>query len=125
MANARKILIVDDDTDLRDTLVEQLSLHDEFEASAVDTAPKVPLQPKEYLAKYAAIACAPPSQFGWGSTLGCAECHDHKFDPFLARDFYSMKAFFADIKETGLVPDAARRRGARCSRCPRFHSKTI
>jgi DNA-binding response OmpR family regulator len=40
MANARKILIVDDDTDLRDTLVEQLSLHDEFEASAVDTGAK-------------------------------------------------------------------------------------
>jgi len=31
MANARQDLIVDDDTDLRDTLVEQLSLHDEFE----------------------------------------------------------------------------------------------
>ena len=40
MANARKILIVDDDTDLRDTLVEQLSLHEEFEASAVDTGTK-------------------------------------------------------------------------------------
>src|SRR6201982_1353749 len=40
MANARKILIVDDDVDLRDTLVEQLSLHDEFEASAVDTGAK-------------------------------------------------------------------------------------
>ena len=40
MPNARKILIVDDDTDLRDTLVEQLSLHDEFEASAVDTGTK-------------------------------------------------------------------------------------
>ena len=40
MANARKILIVDDDTDLRDTLMEQLSLHDEFEAQAVDTGAK-------------------------------------------------------------------------------------
>src|ERR1700749_2897050 len=40
MANARKILIVDDDNDLRDTLVEQLSLHEEFEASAVDTGAK-------------------------------------------------------------------------------------
>ena len=43
-----------------------------------------------------------------GSTLGCAECPDHKFDPFTQRDFYSMKAFFADLKETGLVPDRGR-----------------
>ncbi len=40
MPTARKILIVDDDSDLRDTLMEQLSLHDEFEASAVDTGAK-------------------------------------------------------------------------------------
>lgn len=40
MANARKILIVDDDTDLRETLVEQFSLHDEFEAFSVDTGAK-------------------------------------------------------------------------------------
>jgi hypothetical protein len=39
------------------------------------------------------------------TSAGCAECHDHKFDPFTSRDFYSMEAFFADIKETGLVPD--------------------
>src|SRR5688572_28595429 len=38
MANARKILIVDDDTELRDALVEQLALHDEFVAEAVDNA---------------------------------------------------------------------------------------
>ena len=46
MANARKILIVDDDTDLRDALVEQLSLHEEFEASAVDTGAKGALAAK-------------------------------------------------------------------------------
>ena len=40
MATARRILIVDDDAELRDALVEQLSLHDEFEAIAVDTGAK-------------------------------------------------------------------------------------
>ncbi|KQW19453.1 two-component system response regulator [Afipia sp. Root123D2] len=40
MANARKILIVDDDNDLREALMEQLSLHEEFEASAADTGAK-------------------------------------------------------------------------------------
>ncbi|MDQ2774374.1 MAG: DUF1549 and DUF1553 domain-containing protein, partial [Acidobacteriota bacterium] len=39
------------------------------------------------------------------STMGCSECHNHKFDPILTKDFYAMKAFFADVKETGLVPD--------------------
>ena len=63
------------------------------------------LQPKEYLAKYAADRVRTASAVWLGSTLGCAECHDHKFDPFTAKDFYSMKAFFADIRETGLVPD--------------------
>ena len=40
MTNARKILIVDDDAELRDALVEQLALHEEFEASAADTGSK-------------------------------------------------------------------------------------
>jgi CheY-like chemotaxis protein len=38
MANARKILVVDDDAELREALVEQLALHEEFETSAVETA---------------------------------------------------------------------------------------
>lgn len=66
------------------------------------------IQPKEYLAKYGADRVRTLSAVWLGSTMGCAECHDHKFDPFAARDFYSMKAFFADIKETGLVPDRGR-----------------
>ena len=40
MSNARKILIVDDDTELREALVEQLALHEEFDATSVDTATK-------------------------------------------------------------------------------------
>ncbi len=66
------------------------------------------LQPKEYLAKYAADRVRTTSGVWLGATMGCAECHDHKFDPILTKDFYSMKAFFADIKETGQVPDRGR-----------------
>jgi DNA-binding response OmpR family regulator len=40
MATSRKILIVDDDADMRSTLVEQLALHEEFEAIAVETGAK-------------------------------------------------------------------------------------
>ena len=40
MPNTRKILIVDDDADMRGTLVEQLALHDEFEAAAVESGAK-------------------------------------------------------------------------------------
>ena len=33
-----------------------------------------------------------------GITLGCARCHDHKFDPFPARDYYSMVAIFNPLQ---------------------------
>ncbi|MGP0066086.1 MAG: PSD1 and planctomycete cytochrome C domain-containing protein [Isosphaeraceae bacterium] len=57
-------------------------------------------QPKEYMAKYAADRVRNVSTVWMGTTLGCAECHDHKFDPFATREFYSLGAFFADISET-------------------------
>ncbi|MCH1497633.1 MAG: DUF1549 domain-containing protein, partial [Akkermansiaceae bacterium] len=33
-----------------------------------------------------------------GMTIGCARCHDHKFDPITQRDYYSMQAIFAGVK---------------------------
>ena len=71
-------------------------------------SPEGGLQPKEYLAKYAADRVRTVSTVWMGSTLGCAECHDHKFDPFTSKDFYSFKAFFADILEEGRAPDVGR-----------------
>ncbi|MCE9547245.1 MAG: DUF1553 domain-containing protein [Planctomycetia bacterium] len=56
-------------------------------------------QPKEYMAKYASDRVRNASTVWLGSTFGCAECHDHKFDPYLTRDFYRFEAFFADIDE--------------------------
>ena len=56
-------------------------------------------QPKEYTAKYAADRTRNTATAFLGATLGCAECHDHKYDPYKMRDFYSFAAFFADVKE--------------------------
>ncbi len=63
-------------------------------------------QDKEYLAKYSADRVRNASSVWLGSTLGCAECHDHKYDPFKQKDFYSFAAFFGDVTETGIFPGA-------------------
>jgi hypothetical protein len=63
-------------------------------------------QDKEYHAKYAADRVRATSGAWLGSTLGCAECHDHKFDPFTTRDFYAFAAFFADVQERGIYHGA-------------------
>jgi hypothetical protein len=57
------------------------------------------VQAKEYLAIYAADRVRNLSAVWMGATVGCAQCHDHKFDPFTAKDFYSLAAFFADVDE--------------------------
>jgi hypothetical protein len=59
-------------------------------------------QAKEYTAKYAADRVRNVSTVWLGATMGCAECHDHKFDPYTQRDFYSLAAFFADIQEAAV-----------------------
>lgn len=59
------------------------------------------VQAKEYLAKYSADRVRNLSTVWLGLTMGCAECHDHKFDPYTQKDFYSLAAFFADVTEKG------------------------
>ncbi|MGE3803209.1 MAG: DUF1549 and DUF1553 domain-containing protein [Gemmataceae bacterium] len=56
-------------------------------------------QPKEYAAKYAADRVRNTASIFLGATMGCAECHDHKFDPYTQKDFYSFASFFADLQE--------------------------
>src|SRR4029077_8214865 len=56
-------------------------------------------QPKDYEARMLTDRVRAIGTAWLGQTTGCAQCHDHKFDPFTARDFYSLGAFFADLQE--------------------------
>ena len=40
-----------------------------------------------------------------GLTMGCARCHDHKFDPIPQKDFYRFFAFFNSINEKGVYTE--------------------
>ncbi len=56
-------------------------------------------QPKDYEARMVADRVRAIGTAWLGQTTGCAQCHDHKFDPITQRDFYALGAFFADVKE--------------------------
>lgn len=62
-------------------------------------------QPKEYLAKYQGDRVRTIGNAWLGSGMTCCECHDHKYDPLTMRDFYSISAFFADVKQWGVYAD--------------------
>ena len=57
------------------------------------------VQAKEYRAIYAADRVRNLSAVWMAATVGCAQCHDHKYDPYTIRDFYALSAFFADIDD--------------------------
>ncbi len=56
-------------------------------------------QPKDYEARMLTDRVRAVGAVWLGQTTGCAQCHDHKFDPFTMKDFYALGAFFADIQE--------------------------
>jgi mono/diheme cytochrome c family protein len=60
------------------------------------------VDPEEYLTKYQVDRVSTTAQVWLGSTLGCAECHDHKYDPLTQKEFYQFYAFFNSIPEKGL-----------------------
>jgi mono/diheme cytochrome c family protein len=57
---------------------------------------------EEYLTKYIGDRVSTTSTVFLGVTMACAECHDHKYDPFTQKDFYRFYAFFNGIAEQGL-----------------------
>ncbi len=57
---------------------------------------------EEFLAEYTADRVETTAAVWLGQTFNCCRCHDHKYDPFTAKDFYSLKAFFHNVPEQGI-----------------------
>ena len=62
------------------------------------------IQPKEYTAIYDADRVRNFGQAFMGATTGCAQCHDHKYDPYTAKDFYALAAFFGQMDDLWHLP---------------------
>jgi hypothetical protein len=58
--------------------------------------------PEEYQNEYVVDRVETTSVAWMGVTLGCARCHDHKYDPFKQKEFYQFYSFFNTISEKGL-----------------------
>ena len=58
--------------------------------------------PEEYQVEYVADRVDTTANVFMGLTVGCARCHDHKFDPISQKDYYRFFAFFNTIAEKGL-----------------------
>jgi hypothetical protein len=58
--------------------------------------------PEEYQVEYMVDRVNTTSTVWMGLTMGCARCHDHKYDPIRQREFYQFSAFFNTISEKGL-----------------------
>lgn len=58
--------------------------------------------PEENLTNYAADRVKTTSEVFLGLTMGCAQCHDHKYDPISQKEYYQFFAFFNELSDKGL-----------------------
>ena len=58
--------------------------------------------PEEYLVEYVADRVETTANVWMGLTMGCARCHDHKYDPISQKEYYRFFAFFNNVAEKGL-----------------------
>jgi hypothetical protein len=58
---------------------------------------------EEFRVDYVADRTETTSTVWLGLTVGCARCHDHKFDPIKQKDYYSLFAFYNNVPEKGFV----------------------
>jgi hypothetical protein len=61
--------------------------------------------PEEWAVEYVVDRIDTVGTVWLGLTLGCARCHDHKYDPLTQRDYYQLFAFFNNVPEWGLGPN--------------------
>ncbi|MBN9383875.1 MAG: PSD1 domain-containing protein [Chitinophagaceae bacterium] len=63
--------------------------------------------PEEYRIEYLVDKTKTYGKGMLGVTIECAQCHDHKYDPFSQKDYYSLLAFFNNTKEVGYEGDVS------------------
>ncbi len=63
--------------------------------------------PEEYRIEYLIDKTKTYGKGILGLTIECAQCHDHKYDPFAQKDYYSLLAFFNNTKEIGYEGDVS------------------
>jgi len=57
--------------------------------------------PEEFQVEYVVDRVETTGTVWLGLTIGCARCHDHKYDPFSQKEFYELFAFFNNVPENG------------------------
>ncbi len=63
--------------------------------------------PEEYRIEYLVDKTKTFGKGIQGITIECAQCHDHKYDPFKQTDYFSLMAFFNNTKEKGFEGDVS------------------